>query len=336
RLRLLSFSHKHHQSVLQIMNSSLLRTFKSKARSFRSKTAGCVGSAFSLVDQRSRSDGLPMPRLLPHRQAASVKLQNSGDADSAADGQAAAAAAADSASPVDAAAAAAAANAEAADVQLGNLDLDSADLLAGARTGLRVPPHLGWAQLLLALLGLALAVATACLTGGGGGREFSLLSGPLGIALWCSLSLFMCGLLALCYARQPLRKLLTAYRAATGLSLLLHSVGLLPLPADPATQQLPVQLRTAQSLVLAASWCLLLACGLSDLCVGRSLCQVADLFGRAVCRHRRPTGRLAASFGEVNRSASSDRLSVPELNGGSHCNVSFPVASQNKLAQAAN
>uniref|UniRef100_A0A1I8HW73 MARVEL domain-containing protein n=1 Tax=Macrostomum lignano TaxID=282301 RepID=A0A1I8HW73_9PLAT len=278
------------------MNSSLLRTFKSKARSFRSKTAGCVGSAFSLVDQRSRSDGLPMPRLLPHRQAASVKLQNSGDADSAADGQAAAAAAADSASPVDAAAAAAAANAEAADVQLGNLDLDSADLLAGARTGLRVPPHLGWAQLLLALLGLALAVATACLTGGGGGREFSLLSGPLGIALWCSLSL-------------------TAYRAATGLSLLLHSVGLLPLPADPATQQLPVQLRTAQSLVLAASWCLLLACGLSDLCVGRSLCQVADLFGRAVCRHRRPTGRLAASFGEVNRSASSDR---------------------NKLAQAAN
>ncbi|PAA60493.1 hypothetical protein BOX15_Mlig002145g5 [Macrostomum lignano] len=154
------------------------------------------------------------------------------------------------------------------------------------------------------------------------------VTGAFGFPIWCSLSMLVSSGLALWYANTQLQRMLRLYRLYSLFNLGIQSVGCLllvvawialsqpsdspsPDPTGVSPSQSPLQPQQQEhqqlrvflalcSMVLTASWLLVLACVSCDWCVGKNLLQVLGIFVRTVF-HRSQRD----SFSELKRSTNS-------------------------------
>uniref|UniRef100_A0A1I8J8F3 Transmembrane protein n=1 Tax=Macrostomum lignano TaxID=282301 RepID=A0A1I8J8F3_9PLAT len=199
-------------------------------------------------------------------------------------------------------------------------DADSLLEVVSARTNSRVPLLLGWAQLVLGLVGCVIGLSDAlyrsCANRASDrnnasstafstssmfketeqARPFDVTAG-FGFPLWCSISLHL-------------------YRLYSLLNLGLLCLGLLLLVLSWVSQSQPTSgdgdhqsnsrnwpirlLQALNAILLITSWLLVLACVLCDFCIGKNLLQVLGIFVRTVCRKSQRD-----SFSELKRSNNS-------------------------------
>uniref|UniRef100_A0A1I8G3R2 Transmembrane protein n=1 Tax=Macrostomum lignano TaxID=282301 RepID=A0A1I8G3R2_9PLAT len=199
-------------------------------------------------------------------------------------------------------------------------DADSLLEVVSARTNSRVPLLLGWAQLVLGLVGCVIGLSDAlyrsCANRASDrnnasstafstssmfketeqAQPFDVTAG-FGFPLWCSISLHL-------------------YRLYSLLNLGLLCLGLLLLVLSWVSQSQPTSgdgdhqsnsrnwpirlLQALNAILLITSWLLVLACVLCDFCIGKNLLQVFGIFVRTVCRKSQRD-----SFSELKRSNNS-------------------------------
>uniref|UniRef100_A0A1I8G2S5 Transmembrane protein n=1 Tax=Macrostomum lignano TaxID=282301 RepID=A0A1I8G2S5_9PLAT len=200
-------------------------------------------------------------------------------------------------------------------------DADSGLMVSG-RTGSRVPRPLAWAQLILGVLGFVLGATDVGIRAAAGASNATVVAfhsvrpvqafdvtGAFGFPIWCSLSLRLYRLYSLFNLGIQSVGCLLLVVAWIALSQPSDSPSPDPTGVSPSQSPLQPQQQEHQqlrvflalcSMVLTASWLLVLACVSCDWCVGKNLLQVLGIFVRTVF-HRSQRD----SFSELKRSTNS-------------------------------